>query len=227
MLEYMRRYSYKKLYEWDPSLSYLSGLIAADGCLLNNGRHLNITSKDNEIIDLVQSILGMNVKVSVKASSYRGRANHLQFSNVALYDFLVEAGLTTAKSKTLGPINVPSEYYGDFLRGYFDGDGTIYENRDNRWNNSYMYYTGFVSASVTYLKWLHERNTAIAKVQGGSIKTNSRAFTLVYAKKDSHKLFNLMYYAPKLPALNRKREKFIQFIKTDPYANMVFDARVL
>src|SRR5436305_454382 len=122
----MRRYSPKKFYEWNNNLAYLVGLIASDGCLVNNGRHLNLTSKDIELINHTQLILNMNVKFWLKRSMYGGEAYHLQFSNVALYDFLLATGLTPAKSKTLGKLNISDLYYPDFLRGYFDGDGTVY-----------------------------------------------------------------------------------------------------
>ena len=66
-------------------------------------------------------------------------AYHIQFSDVAFYDFLVEAGLTLAKSLTLDKIYVPDKYYFDFLRGVFDGDGCIRGFKDIRWPNSHMF----------------------------------------------------------------------------------------
>jgi hypothetical protein len=69
----MSRYSYKKSYVWGSDIAYVVGLFASDGCLINNGRHLNITSKDAEIIDNVLRILNKNVKVSLKKVIMEGR----------------------------------------------------------------------------------------------------------------------------------------------------------
>ena len=35
---------------WSPNLSYAVGLLASDGCLLGDGRHIDLTSKDKEQI---------------------------------------------------------------------------------------------------------------------------------------------------------------------------------
>jgi hypothetical protein len=224
---YMRRYNYKRTYIWNEGLAYVAGLIASDGCLVNNGRHINITSKDIEIIDNVQTILGINVKVATKTGQFGTQAYHLQFSNVALYDFFLQCGITPAKSKTIGPIAVPDAYYADFLRGYFDGDGTIYGYWDTRWPKSLMYYTGYVSASPKFLIWLQHMNMRLIGTTAGKIKPNVRAFTLAYAKTDTQKLFLYMYRELTTPRLARKYAKFIAFLEVDPYASKALIARVL
>jgi hypothetical protein len=214
----MRRYSYKKDYAWNPEIAYLAGLIASDGCLINDGRHLNITSKDIEIIDHFRQILGVKSKVSIKSGQYGTTAFHLTFSNVAFYDFLLAAGLTPAKSKTIGKLILPDKYYAEFLRGYFDGDGTVYGYWDKRWRSSFMYYCEFVSASHDFLLWLQSMNSLLLGASAGKIKPGTRAFRLVYAKKDSQTLFYCMYRDKNVPLLSRKHLKFVDFIETDPYA---------
>src|ERR1035441_3638783 len=186
---YMRRNKYKKHYVWNSDMAYLTGLIASDGCLVNNGRHINITSKDAEIINHFQDILRMDVKVSTKIGGYGSTAFHLQFSNVAFYDFLTSCGLTPAKSKTIGPLSLPDSYYPDFLRGFFDGDGTVYGYWDKRWRSSFMYYTGYISASPIFLEWLRKMNRTLADTTKGVIKPGTRAHVLSYAKADSQKLY--------------------------------------
>ena len=224
---YMRSHAYKNSYVWNPEIAYLTGLIASDGCLVNDNRHINITSKDQEIINSFQSILGMDVKVGTKIGGYSGTSSfNLQFSNVALYDFFLRCGLTPAKSKTMGPLLIPEQYYPDFLRGYFDGDGTIYGFWDRRWRNSLMYYTGYVSGSLAFLQWLQQMNARLAFTSFGAIRPGVRAFTLSYAKADSRKLFQFMYHKLDLPMLSRKYQKFIAFLVADPYPSKEL-ARVL
>ncbi|MGH7241101.1 MAG: LAGLIDADG family homing endonuclease, partial [Candidatus Saccharimonadales bacterium] len=135
----MRRYEYRKKYEWNPDIAYLSGLIASDGCLSNNGRHLNITSNDIEILEYVIDILDLKVKISTKKNGFGGLGSYIQFGDVALYDFFLNAGITPSKSKTILKVNVPREFYRDFLRGVFDGDGSVYGFWDRRWRSSLMY----------------------------------------------------------------------------------------
>ena len=89
-----------------------------------------------------------------------------------------------------------------------------------------MYYTGFVSASKNFLAWLRENNVRLAGTTLGQMKIGTRADVLTYAKQDSQKLFNLMYQDLSAPCLNRKRSKFIDFLKLDPYPDKALLARV-
>ena len=89
-----------------------------------------------------------------------------------------------------------------------------------------MYYTGFCSASLAFLEWLHKQNVGQFSVTSGYIKQSNRALVLNYAKKDSRILFDSMYYNNNLPKLNRKYEKFVDFLEQDPYYNMKSIARV-
>ncbi len=82
-----------------------------------------------------------------------------------------------------------------------------------------MYYTEFTSASMYFLQWLHTKNKELIGVTKGRIKSSVRASSLSYAKLDSQKIFKSMYYSDSLPSLTRKRIKFIEFLKTDPYAD--------
>ncbi|HLA49505.1 MAG TPA: LAGLIDADG family homing endonuclease [Candidatus Saccharimonadales bacterium] len=220
------REPYKKIYAWNPLIAYVAGLIASDGCLSNDGRHLNLTSNDLEILNIVIQILDLKVKIGQKRNGYGGFGTQIQFGDVALYDFLLKAGITPAKSKTILRVDVPDIYYGDFLRGLFDGDGTVYGYWDPRWRSSLMYYVGFISASSNFLYWISAANERLAGTSSGKISQVSRASVLRYAKSDSQKLFNLMYKNFNSPCLNRKRTKFVDFLKLDPYPDKALVARV-
>jgi intein/homing endonuclease len=217
----MSRHKYRKFYDWSPNLAYAAGLLASDGCLSGDGRHINLTSKDAELINITQKILNLNAKVTLKKGGFNTYAHSLQFSDVALFDFLCMAGIKPAKSKSIKAVSVDERYYADFLRGYFDGDGTIYGYQDKRWVNSYMYYIGYTSASKAFLEWLQKLNSKLAHTSQGSIRNKNRALTLEYAKDNSRILFKYMYYSPGVPKLTRKYQKFVDFLKSDPYSNIV------
>ena len=216
----MRRYAYKRTYQWSAALAYVLGLFASDGCLANNGRHLILTSKDYELIQYTQDILDVHTKVRLKTGQFDTQAYHFQYSDVALYDFMSTFGITPAKSKTIDKISVPDELYADFLRGYFDGDGTVYGYQDTRWPNSYMYYCEFISASPKFLLWLQSMNQRLTGASPGSIRSGTRAQVLSYAKRDSRKLFDAMYAECDTPRLLRKYTKLRDFIESDPYAKI-------
>lgn len=213
----MRRYKPRKLYAWNHNLGYIAGIMASDGCLYRDGRHLNITSKDIDLLETIRSILNLRGTYKQKVSGFGKIGYYVQFSDVALYDFLLECGIGPAKSKTIGKLIIPDIYYGDFLRGYFDGDGHTYSYWDTRWQKSLMYYTGFSSASPVFLDWLKNTNQRLIGTVSGAIKPGKRASTLLYAKTDSRLLYAAMYHNRNVPHLHRKKQKIDKLLQNDPF----------
>ena len=198
----------RKRYRWSANLAYAIGLIATDGSLSKDGRHIDLTSKDLEQLQNFAKILSLNNKISSKSSSYnpQGLYWHIAFGNVIFYRFLLKIGLTPAKSKTIGAILIPDKYFADFLRGSLDGDGYTYSYWDPRWRSSFSLYTGFVSASLKHLEWISDQVERLYELRG-KIKFSARAYSLVYAKKASVALLNKIYYKKGLICLTRKSSK--------------------
>lgn len=219
----MRRYQYKRAYTWSPNIAYSVGLMTSDGCLQKDGRHLDITSIDIEQIKNFSRALGRNLTISTKRSGSDSLAYRTQFSDVAYYDFLLRVGLTPVKSKTISKLDIPEKWYADFLRGVFDGDGSCYSYTDNRWRSSYMFYTTFTSASLAFLEYIQSSNRLVIGVGCGTLRKSGRAYSLAYAKADSHKLKAYMYHSPEVLSLARKRNKLGKFVETDQawYNNLV------
>ena len=207
-------------------MAYVAGLIASDGCMSKDGRHVALTSVDTEVLVTTKNILKKAITVARIASGAGLFAYRIQISDVSLYRFLFEAGLRPAKSKTIHRVDVPDDLYADFLRGEFDGDGSIWGYKDARWRNSYMYYTSFVSASDPYLIWLQRANCRLAGTTSASLQKyqDPRVGMLRYAKADTILLFRFMYYRPGLPKLTRKHRKFIELLSSDPYNTEVTSA---
>lgn len=221
------RYVVKRKYTWSPEIAYNVGLMASDGCLSSDNRHLSFVSNDIEQLENFSKSINKDLKISPHNDSYHKTAHRVQFSDTSYYDFLKDIGLTSRKSKTIGHLKIPDKYYCHFLRGVFDGDGTTYAYYDSRWKNSYMYYMGFASASKAFLEYLILRNTEIIGTEGKSIRSGDRAYSLVYGKKDSYKLYHAIYKETAGLYLTRKRDKLDSFIKEDKNATIIRNARVL
>ncbi len=210
----MRRYKYKKRYDWNPPLAYCVGLIASDGSLSKTGRHIDFTTTDIELAEAYRSIVKPSAKIGAKKSGDDNESYRVQVGDTALYDFLLSINMTSNKSLSIGEIKVPHKYYRDFLRGVFDGDGSCYAYFDKRWHNSHMYYMTFTSASQLFLNWIRRMNQELAGVSRGSLtlkSDSSRACRLSYAKKDTALLVKYIYYQDDLLCLSRKRQKLLSF----------------
>src|SRR3989344_1307801 len=141
---------------WSPNFAYAVGLIVTDGNLSSSGRHIILVSKDLEQINNFTKALNIkSIKIGKTiGGSAKSWAFRLQFGDVLFYKFLNTIGITKAKSKTIGVLKIPKEYFFDYLRGCFDGDGCFYSYWDKRWKSSFMFYLQFVSASRKYIFWL-------------------------------------------------------------------------
>lgn len=211
----------RKEVTWSPELAYAIGLIASDGCLSGDGRHFIFVSKDIEQINNLKKCLGLKVKTGVHKSGRKNETHtyhRLQWGDVVLYDFLLALGLTPNKSLTLGALAVPDEYFFDFLRGSFDGDGSFYNYYDPRWRSSYMFYLNFTSASAAHIVWLRKTLHRLIRVTGHIAKNKETELrheisTLRYAKKETVDVLRAMYAFPAKVHLSRKRLKIVRALR--------------
>lgn len=192
--------------DWTSNLAYAVGLLASDGCLSRPGHLIDLTSKDQEQLENFRKCVGMDLRITNKTSGGRTYLR-IQFKNALFYDFLVSIGLTPAKSKTIGALKIPREYFFDFLRGSFDGDGCTYSYFDPRWRSSFMFYTTFVSASEKHILWIRDEIYRRIKIRGHITGGGRTVFQLKYAKADSLRLLRKIYYVPNIVSLSRKRLK--------------------
>ena len=217
-----------KLYKWSPELAYALGLIATDGNLSKDQRHIDFTSKDISLVKTFKKCLNLNNKIGVKYGSknyIKKRYYRVQFSDTHFYRWLEKIGFTYRKSKTIANLNIPKKYFRDFLRGHLDGDGDIVTYKDYyniSKNSKYIYdriYIRFRSASKKHALWIRENISKQNLLKGSFFEQKTQRkdqttsiWTLRFAKKESIKLIYWLYYKQKLPCLMRKRkiaEKFL------------------
>lgn len=205
---------------WSPNFAYALGLLASDGCLSKDGRHIDLTSKDTEQLENFLRALDIDVKITTKLSAVGKKYQRVQFGDVLFYRFLEEVGFTPAKSKTLGQLKIPKQYFFDFLRGSFDGDGCFYSYFDPRWRSSFMFYTVFISASREHVDWLQREIETRLKIKGHVTKSAKNVtFQLKYAKAESLELLPNMYYYDRAIHLSRKYQKIQKALKIEKKNN--------
>lgn len=195
--------------EWSSNLAYAIGLLTTDGSLSSDRRHIDFTSKDVQQLKNLLKCLGIKNKIGLKCSGYSSKKySRIQFGDVMFYQFLLDIGLLPAKSKILGALKIPQQYFFDFLRGCHDGDGTFYSYYDPRWRSSFMFYTVFISASPPHLKWIQIMLSRLLKVKGHTTHDPQKnTYQLKYAKRESIKILKKMYHDKKIICLERKRLK--------------------
>lgn len=182
-----------------------------DGNLSPDGRHIDLTSKDRDLLRTFLDCLGVRVKIGTKKSGYTGGPCYrVQIGNIKLFKWLLKIGLKPNKTKKLNAITVPDHLLADFLRGHLDGDGHFYVYQDHVYPNSTRLYVRFNAFNKKHLFWLRGK---VKKAIGinGRIASNSNIWKLEYAKKESLALIPFIYYNRTVPCLRRKR-RLIEFV---------------
>lgn len=192
---------------WSHELAYVIGLLTSDGNLSPDGRHINLTSLDKEITEYAKGIFKIDNKIGRKSrgGSTEKKYYVLQFGSKQFYAFLLSIGLTPAKSKTLGSLDIPDNFFGDFLRGCFDGDGNISEMMHPESCQPQLR-VRVASASPAFLKWLLAEHKRLWHIEGGWIYQDQkkRMGSLCFAKADSIRILTEMYRNKSRYFLKRK-----------------------
>lgn len=201
--------------KWSCNFAYAIGLLTSDGFLSKDGRHIGFTSSEQEMIDLFKKALNIKIKTIKYSRGHETEKKYLMihYSDKNFYQFLLNIGLSPAKSKIIKLVNVPDRYFGDFLRGLFDGDGTVENYQDARWPNSYGFKISYASASQDFLNWLKLKLNELDNLNG-FIRRGKGVYILKYTKGDSKSLFKIMYKNECL-RLERKYRKLVKAIEVD------------
>jgi hypothetical protein len=202
-------------FEWTPKLAYAVGLLATDGNLSNDGRHIVMRSAEIPMLKTFRDCLRLKNKIGYtrRQGGYR-----VQFGDVQFYNWLLKIGLFPAKSYTIAKIDVPDRFFRDFLRGCIDGDGCIrtytdsYNKYKGRIYSTQRLFIRIFSASNAFVYWIQQKTRYLIQVPGSIIITgpagehNVTLYALQFAKRDSLKLIKWIYYRKDLPCLWRKRK---------------------
>jgi hypothetical protein len=210
-------------------LWYTVGLIATDGNLSIDGRHISITSKDKDLLEGLKKILFLKLKLTRKARASEKVKKYfvLQIGDVKFYKFLLGIGLTQRKSLTLGEIKFPINFFKDFLRGVIDGDGNIsmWKHRDN---GNIQWSLRIFSASYSFVGWLKELMESEFKVKGKLYKVQrgnyNPLYTIKFGKLAAKVILEKCYYKNCM-ALSRKNKKALACLNTQnglsKYGNVI------
>ncbi len=206
-------------------MAYVLGFFAADGYITVNkrgGQFWCVDITDRKLIEQIKKEIGADHKISIR-KRHRGvyTSYRLQVGSIEMCDDLRKLGFDERKAKSLAVPNVPSQYFSDFVRGYFDGDGHVWSgiiNKERKTSHSIIQ-TVFTSCSRKFLEMvnaaLNDRGLNVGRVSRGV----GNCYRLVYSVSDSLRLYDFMYNSRILGAglfLERKKSVFEKYMSLRP-----------
>lgn len=194
--------------------AYWLGVFYADGNITKEGetKSIRFNSIDNNWLDLfIQDIEFSGLYKEEVHKKYNKVIYCLRINDNKLHDSLNNWGCVPQKTKIIKfPNFLSEELVPHFIRGYFDGDGTVGVYKNSSKSNIYTLRSGFCTGSEEFIIELVKHLPCIYN----KVKKCSTADTwsISYSVNDSIRLYNYMYNNATI-FLNRKKEKFEQFVQ--------------
>lgn len=208
---------------WNNINSYIFGWIMSDGCLRKEGRNktsyaVRITSNDKDIIEWLHSQLCIGNKIYKVGE----KGFQVKYRNKESIEFMRDNGLKERKSLDMSLPNIPNEYFGDFLRGYFDGNGSVVLRYTQY--NTYAQIS-FTSGSSQFVDGLQDKLFTLgikSHVYKDGRINNSSYYLKVIKRSEIEELFKVMYQTSNQESrLKRKYEKYKLYLDCKPKYKIV------
>lgn len=196
---------------------YIMGLIWSDGNLNKEETRITIGLKDLSLIEILYPIFSDTSKRKIYVNQiYRNNKEFYSYviinNNKNTIEYFKTKGLIPAKSSIIEYPSIPQEYQHDFIRGVFDGDGSVYISSKYK-DKNYLGVT-IVSGSKNFLIDLQKQlifNHIECNLLKDSRPENHTYLLKIYKQQSIVKFFNYIYKNSSI-CLQRKLNIFMNNI---------------
>lgn len=198
-----------------PNMAYIMGFIAADGTIRKNSNSIKITvsRRDRELLEKIKEEVGIEVEVKDFTTNQGYDCSTLEWTDQKHKEDLAKYSIVPEKTFVLRPpTKLKREYWIDYIRGYFDGDGSInnIKNSNGRGNGSIRWQV--CSATKELIDWIVDffnEEYGIPKVNVQTrIRNHEKPLYIVqYSSRASRMIYKVLYSESSL-YLARKKEIF-------------------
>jgi len=196
---------------WNGDMSYILGFIYADGCIHKpkkgvQSNILHIVQKDKKILEEIREKIAPNRPLHIHSyNSYQ-----LDIPDNEIVKDLEKLGVFERKTPVKEFPDVPKEYLADFIRGYFDGDGSILLE-----SNANYFPTLRISIASGSFKFLKKMETILKDIEIISYVNKSKNVGTVVLRMTTFNAlkFGFFIYSGKSDIkIDRKFKRFIEYL---------------
>lgn len=192
------------------NMYYILGLIYTDGNLpINNKNSFIISNTDKKLLEDIKLELKFSGKIIEETHNvYNKKIYKLQVTSEQIRKDLENFGLHPNKTFDLKFPNIPENYIRDFIRGLWDGDGSVSLVKPKN-KPSYLLISNFVCANEEFIKDVL-KFLPIGKKKIYSRTRKNILYSINLRAFDSIKIKNFLYYDNCL-CMKRKRDIFFSY----------------
>lgn len=201
--------------------AYFLGFMYADGTVYKHGNQSCISLKvmDKEVCDNFIKVLEGNFKTkSYDRKDSNKQIHHVDLTSDKMFFDLNNHGCVQNKSLILKfPTTISSELISHFIRGYFDGDGSVFIGNKKNYNNTTTQYKSLGISICGTFEFLTEMNKNLPdnyKINKEKRK-ESNTWTLRTSGSKKSKKFLDYIYKDSTIYLTRKYNKYIEYYEEE------------
>ena len=199
------------------NMAWIMGFIAADGSIRKDSNSIKIALSivDKEILEKIKKEIEIENPIKDYITNNGFEISEFIWTCEQHKKDLAKYYIVPNKTfKLKPPTNLNKDFWIDYIRGYFDGDGSInlIKNSNGRGNGNLCWQV--CSATPEILEWMinylyEEYNIPKVSVQMQKRKENLYYFQ--YSSKATRQIYHILYNDSSM-FLKRKRERFEEII---------------
>lgn len=202
--------------EYSEDSCYWGGFLAADGCVDSKHRvRLMLKHDDINHVEKLKSFLESTHTISVNTETYNRCSLEITSSHIC--DMLdINYNIVPNKTDKLKfPKHIPRSYLRHYIRGYFDGDGSICESFSNKNSVTASIYATFASGAEQFSIDLFNYLQEVLEL-GGHLQSfkDSVKWQLKFNTNDAKTLMHYLYKDSNI-YLDRKYALYQRLIVND------------
>jgi len=174
---------------WTSASAYVIGFFLADGCVESRINRISceLSMKDYDHLIKIRNLMDSKNPICIKKTR---NSCALFIHNAKMVSDIIQKGVIPNKTTRVRLPEIPNEYLRDVIRGYFDGDGSIWF--DNGYKRiSFLGNLGFI---IDIEKIINNLGCS-KKIPRIHNKGSDKCYNIKYSSKnDLDKIFQFMYY---------------------------------
>lgn len=200
------------------NMAWLLGFIASDGCIEKdrNVIKISLSNIDREILEKIKQEISLESEVKDYVDNAGFSKSKLQWSSEQHKKDLASYGIIPQKTFNLKcPNKLNNQFIIDYIRGYWDGDGSITIIRNNYNSLEWQITSATKEILEFFVEYLYKEYD-IPKVNIHEfIRDNHILYILQYSTQSSLKLYHIMYdnISGKDLFISRKKEKYDKIVQ--------------
>lgn len=187
--------------------AYLLGFLAADGSVQKDGGiKIGLSSIDKNFLEKIKITLDSTYPIRDYQTRDGYNVSEFIFRSEKIKQTLAQYGIVNRKTYTFSfPIQLPEDYWIDFIRGYFDGDGTFCLSGGYARASLCGYNMNFLQTVIDIL--YNKYNIPKVKIQKDN---RGNVYYFQYSQDSAKKLYTIFYSNKPNLYLDRKYQKCIK-----------------